>query len=87
MAISARVRLLPILDRADADAVVYVYRLDTTGKNTYPYLLRGPVWSDLLETLRDKHGGGDFRIMIRKGRTMIFSGDISIIETSAARET
>jgi hypothetical protein len=75
-------RLYPILYRADDDAVVYVYRLDAKGKIIHPYLLKCLAWPDLLETLRDHHGGGRFRIMIRKGKTMIFTGNISIIETS-----
>jgi len=74
-------RLLPILYRADANAAVYVYRLDAKSKIIHPYLLKCLAWPDLLETLRDNYGGGSFRIMIRKGRTMIFTGNISIIET------
>jgi hypothetical protein len=73
-------RLMPILFDVDNDATVYVYRRDATGKVIHPYLLKCPVWPDLLETLRDDYGGGRFRIMIRKGRTMIYTGDISIIE-------
>ena len=83
---SAFERLVPILDRADADAVVYVYRRDAKGKIIHPYLLKGPAWPDLLERLRDNYGGGDFRILIRQGRTMILSGDISVIETQVAGE-
>jgi len=74
-------RLLPILYRADADAAVYVYRLGPAGKIIHPYLLKCLAWPDLLKTLRDNYGGGSFRIMIRKGRTMIFTGNISIVKT------
>jgi hypothetical protein len=28
--------------------------------------------------LRDEHGGGKFKILVRKGRTMVLSGFISI---------
>ena len=74
-------RLMSILFRADNDATVYVYRRDAKGKIIHPYLLKSLAWPDLLETLRDHYGGGGFRIMIRKGKTMIFTGNISIIET------
>src|SRR5216684_2880521 len=75
-------RLMLILFRADEDTTMYVYRRDAKGKIIHPYLLKCPAWPDLLETLRDHYGGGRFRIMIRKGRTMIYTGNISIIETS-----
>ena len=73
-------RLVLILDRADEDATMYVYRQDAKGKIIHPFLLKCVPWPDLMTTLRDEHGGGCFRIMIRKGRTMIFSGELSIVE-------
>lgn len=76
-------RLMLILDRADDDATLYVYRRAATGKIIQPYLLKCSPWPDLLKTLRDDYRGGRFRIMIRKGRTMIFSSNISIVETAA----
>jgi hypothetical protein len=35
--------------------------------------------------LRDEFGGGDFRLLIKHGRTMKFSGRIAVVETSTAR--
>ena len=49
------------------------------GRLIKPYLMCTSPWSDLLHTLRDGHGGGDFRIMIREGRKMIYRGDIAVV--------
>jgi hypothetical protein len=71
-------RLDLYLDRPKQGMLLYVYRLDALEKPIKPYLLCCSPYPDLLEDLRDVHGGGDFRILIREGRTMIFRGDISI---------
>ena len=62
----------------NAKQTLYVYRVGPDGQLIKPYLLRTSPWTDLLETLRDGYGGGDFRILIREGRKMVFRGDIAI---------
>jgi len=59
------------------DRTAYVYQLES-GKLVKPYLTKLFADRYLLDTLRDDFGGGDFRLMIRQGRKLIFSGDISI---------
>jgi hypothetical protein len=39
-----------------------------------PALFIGTPDRDLLEWLRDEHGGGDFHIIIRRGKCMELSG-------------
>ena len=35
--------------------------------------------------LRDKFDGGEFRVLIREGRRMVFSGNISIVTPGEMR--
>ena len=62
---------------------VYVYRVTTTGTVLKPYLIKVcgmfQGTDDLLDYLRDELRGGDFRILIRDGAKMVFSGEISVI--------
>ncbi len=61
---------------------VYAYRITETGKLIKPYLFRSTGVidsdSDLFHFLRDDYGGGEFRIFIRDGSRMVFSGDIAV---------
>ena len=57
---------------------VYVYALDHRGKPKKGYIWKGYAWPDLPEFLRDEFGGGEFRVLIREGRRMVFSGCIAI---------
>lgn len=74
--------LWTVLESNDQDAIVYVYRLDSNGEPIKPCLLKCEVWPELPDMLRDGYGGGHFRLLIRKKRIMIFSGDIAIISDS-----
>ncbi len=71
-------RLHEILYTGNPECVVYVYRVGPDGKRKKPYYLKCHLVTDLLEMLRDYHGGGDFWLMIREGRTLVFSGEIGI---------
>ena len=71
-------RLDEILCQADAGLLVYVYRVNKRGRRQGSYLLRTYPYPGLLDTLRDKYGGGDFSILIRDGNTMVLSGNFSI---------
>ena len=61
---------------------IYAYRISDSGMLIKPYLFRstGVIDNDseLFELLREDYGGGNFRIFIRDGSRMVFSGDISV---------
>ena len=61
---------------------VYAYRITETGKLIKPYLFRstGVIEDDseLFHILRDQYFGGEFRIFIRDGSKMVFSGDVGV---------
>jgi len=69
---------------------VYVYRLDTGGQPKGSQLWRGPAWPELPELpeiLRDVFRGGEFRILIRKKRQMVFAGSFSVERPRDGRVT
>ena len=72
------VRLHEILESDRHFYLVYIYRVTPDGKVIKPYLKKCMAFPGLLEMLRDHHGGGDFKLMIRKGRTLVYSEIISI---------
>ena len=61
---------------------VYVYRIGVTGEPEKPYLLKacGEFDSDaeLLQYIRDVYGTGEFRILIRDGSTMVYTGNVGV---------
>ncbi len=71
-------RLWEILERSDPRDRVYVYRLDEEDRPRFPALFKGEPFPDLMEYLRDEHGGGEFRIMIRRSDKMILAGRIGV---------
>lgn len=71
-------RLLPILDEENESDIIYVYRLGQDNCPVKPYLDKVEQSRYFLEWLRDTHGSGKYRLLIRRGRKMIFSGNISI---------
>ena len=72
------IKLYEILSEGDLDLVVYVYCLDARGKRQKPYLWRTYPHDELLDTLRDEYGGGEFYIMIRDGNQMVLSAPYSV---------
>jgi hypothetical protein len=58
---------------------VYVYRAGPKRKGRNHYIWKGYAWPELPEMLRDNFAGGDFRILIRQGCRMVFSGNISVV--------
>ncbi len=48
------------------------------GQPVSPALLKCQPFPDLLDYLRDQHGGGNFRLLIRRGDKMLLSGIIAI---------
>ena len=75
-------KLWRILDLRDEKAVVYVYRLNSIGEPMKPCLLKFEACPNLPSLLRDEYGGGEFKLLIRKNRTMIFSGKIAIFSSA-----
>ena len=71
-------QLWGILEENDLDQIVYGYRVDQFGRAIKPYLFRWLGHSWLIENIQKEYGPGDYRLLIRKGRVMIFSGYISI---------
>ena len=55
----------------------YVYRVEDDRKVT-PALFIGAPYHGLIEWLRDEHNGGDFHIIIRRGKRIELSGIICI---------
>ncbi len=71
-------KLYLLLAEDDPDQTVYGYRVDSRGRAVKPYLFCWYMHQDLLENIRDKYGPGEYRLLIRKGRTMVFSGYIGL---------
>lgn len=71
-------RLWTVLYTSSDHYQAYVYRLDAAGQSIGSYIWRGPAWPELPEILRDAFLGGDFRVLIRNRRKMVFAGNISI---------
>ncbi len=71
-------RLYVLLAKDDDRQTVYGYRLDRFGKAMKPYLFRWYMHDGLLESIRNQYGPGEYRLLIREGRTMVFSGVIGL---------
>jgi hypothetical protein len=66
-----------LLDDDDSSLRAYVYRLQD-GQKEKPALFIGTPYYDLVDWLRDMHGGGEFHIIIRRGKPMELSGILCI---------
>jgi hypothetical protein len=80
-------RLMVLLLNATGDETAYAYRFDPHGMPTTPYLLKCSASTELLSVLRDTFGGGAFRLLIRRGKVLIFAGSVHIAEPAAAHRT
>ena len=69
-------RLNRILDSYNPSYVAYVYRLHPSGRPVGSHLLRADADQWLIPAIQNL-GGGYVRILIRDGRTLIFSARIS----------
>jgi len=71
-------RLSVVLCQDDPRQLVYGYRVDQAGQAMKPYLFcwSGHPW--LVENIQAEYGPGEYRLLIRKGRQMLFSGYICI---------
>lgn len=73
-------RLEPVLYESNENDTVYVYRLGSDNRPIKPYLTKCELFRgfDFLTWLRDTQGSGEYQLLIRRGRKMIFSGYIGI---------
>jgi len=69
-------RLWPILYEGNENDIIYAYRIGPDAHLVKPHLLKSGTYPDFIEGLRDTHGHGNYRLLIRRGRNMIFSGNI-----------
>ncbi len=67
------VQFFQINKECDPRVRMYVYRIAGNRPLT-PALYKGAPFPDFLEFLRDDLGGGEFRILIRRGEMMLLSG-------------
>lgn len=71
-------RFLETLEHEEAEQIAYVYKVDSHGKPVKPFWLKTYADSLLEPTLVCE--GGDFLVMIRRGRKMVFSGRLSFFK-------
>lgn len=69
-------------DEQNCRQTTYAYRTTRSGQLLRPYLFRSTGIieddSELLSILRDEYGTGEYRIFIRDGSRMVFSGDVGV---------
>lgn len=75
-------KLWDILENDTIEGVVYIYRVNRYGEIVKPFLHKCEIWRGIPNMLRSEYGGGEFKLFIRQGRKMIFSGQISIGQPS-----
>lgn len=66
-----------LIENAEEQDRCYVYRIKD-GVPLRPSIVKGAPYPRLFDDLRDKHGGGDFQVMIRRGETMLLAGKLCI---------
>ena len=71
-------RLFKLLEDDDWEQTVYVYRLDLLGRTVKPYSAKWGMHAGLLDSLREEFGTGEYHLMIREGKTMVFTGTIGV---------
>ena len=75
---------MQLLDRPEPRDRAYVYRLKD-GKPLKPALFSDQPFAGLLEYLRDEYGSAQYRIMIRRGETMLLTGEFGVAAPSTWR--
>jgi hypothetical protein len=74
-------RFWQLLDGQGARDRLYVYRIDLELPEQPPEpIYKGEPFPGLMDFLRDEHGGGEFKVMFRRGRTMLLVGVIGVGE-------
>jgi hypothetical protein len=77
-AVAAVDRLFAVLHTADEDCVVYVYRVQRDGTLRKPYSLKSPPAPDLVGHIQRSFGAGEYKFIIRRGRTMVCSAQFEV---------
>jgi len=72
-------RFFALLDERNPRDRCYLYRM-AEGQPVRPALFKCTPHPRLIDTLRDKFGGGDFQVMIRRGEKMLLTGLLRIAE-------
>ncbi len=71
-------RFYAVLAQDDWEQIVYVYQMDRFGRKLKPFIAKWAMHSDLIESIRSDFGAGEYHLMIRHGKTMVFTGTIGI---------
>jgi hypothetical protein len=71
-------RLFAVLDVADEDCVVRVYRVQPDGTLRKPYSFKCPPTPDLVSEVQRRFGAGEYKFIIRRGRTMVCSAQFEV---------
>ncbi len=74
-------RLWKAASTHDPYALAYVYRLDSRGRPIKPYAAKWGALEGTLELLTGIQyslGEGEYRVIIRSGRRMLYSGIVSV---------
>jgi len=79
-------RFMELLDDPDERLRLYVYRWENN-RRVMPVIYIGPPFEDIFEYLQDKHDGGEFNFMVRRGETMLLSELVGISPLPSRRET
>jgi len=58
-------RLYELLAEDSWDQIVYGYRVDRFGQPIKPYLFKWGMHSNLIESIREDFGGGEYRLLVR----------------------
>ncbi len=53
-------------------------RTTASGKTIKPYRAKWGMHAGLLDSIRDEFGSGEYHLMIRQGKTMLFTGTIGV---------
>jgi len=74
-------RLWKALATRDPYALAYVYRLESRGRPIKPYAAKWEApesAEDLLTGIQYHLGAGEYRIIVRSGRRMLYSGIVGV---------
>ncbi len=69
-------KFFSLLAQDDPNLTAYIYRTDAHGHAITPFWFK--TWTDeSLPQVLQVRGGGKFRIIIRRGRNIVFSGTLA----------
>jgi hypothetical protein len=71
-------RLFAVLGAADEDCVVYLYRVQPDGTLRKPYSLKCPPTPHLVSDVQRHFGAGEYKFIIRQGRTMVCAAQFEV---------